>query len=106
MKTSNNAPIAELFVSADVAAELKIEAGAMPSWDLTARQACDLGLLMNGGFFPLKGFNTQADYDGIVENMRMADGWKPSRARATGFTEHEVYDYLSKEQLTAVYDVG
>jgi sulfate adenylyltransferase len=74
MKTSNNAPIAELFVSADVAAELKIEAGTMPSWDLTARQACDLELLMNGGFFPLKGFNAQADYDGIVENMRMADG--------------------------------
>ena len=37
-------------------------------------------------------------------NMRMADGWKPTRARATGFTEHEVYDYLSKEQLTAIYD--
>lgn len=34
----------------------------------------------------------------------MSDGWKPSRARATGFTEHEVYDYLSKEQLTAIYD--
>jgi twitching motility protein PilT len=39
-------------------------------------------------------------------NMRMADGWKPSRARATGYTEHEVYDYLSKENLTSVYDVG
>ena len=36
-------------------------------------------------------------------NMKMADGWKPVKARATGFTEHEVYDYLSKEQLTSVY---
>ncbi len=36
-------------------------------------------------------------------NNRMADGWKPTKARATGFTEHEVYDYLSKEQLTEVY---
>ncbi|MDB6117190.1 MAG: Twitching motility protein PilT [Verrucomicrobiaceae bacterium] len=39
-------------------------------------------------------------------NMKMADGWKPSKARATGFTEHEVYDYLSKEQLTSVYAAG
>jgi len=46
----------------------------MPSWDLTPRQACDLGLLMNGGFHPLQGFHTEADYDGVVENMRTADG--------------------------------
>ena len=39
-------------------------------------------------------------------NMKMADGWKPTKARATGFTEHEVYDYLSKEQLTNVYAAG
>ncbi|MDB6137903.1 MAG: Twitching motility protein PilT [Verrucomicrobiaceae bacterium] len=39
-------------------------------------------------------------------NMKIADGWKPSKARATGFTEHEVYDYLSKEQLTSVYAAG
>ena len=74
MTNSNLAPIPELFVSADAAAKLKIEAGSMPSWDLTARQACDLELLMNGGFYPLKGFNTEADYNGVVENMRMADG--------------------------------
>ncbi len=46
----------------------------MPSWDLTPRQVCDLELLMNGGFSPLKGFNSQADYDGVVDEMRLADG--------------------------------
>ena len=25
-----------------------------PSWDLTARQLCDLELLLNGGFSPLR----------------------------------------------------
>ena len=74
MSISNHAPIAELFVSPDQAQGLKAEAGAMPSWDLTARQACDLELLMNGGFFPLKGFNSQADYDSVVDKMRLADG--------------------------------
>ncbi|MCW1918707.1 bifunctional sulfate adenylyltransferase/adenylylsulfate kinase [Rhodobacter sp. KR11] len=74
MTKANLAPIPELFVSADEAQRLKIAAGEMPSWDLTARQACDLELLMNGGFHPLKGFNTQADYDNVVENLRLADG--------------------------------
>ncbi|MBC7477498.1 MAG: adenylyltransferase, partial [Pseudorhodobacter sp.] len=74
MSNSNLAPIPELFVSPDAAAALKIEAGSMPSWDLTPRQVCDLELLMNGGFHPLQGFHTRADYDGVVETMRTADG--------------------------------
>jgi sulfate adenylyltransferase len=68
------APIPELYVSSDSAQKLKHEAAALPSWDLTARQVCDLELLMNGGFFPLKGFLSQADYEGVVANMRLADG--------------------------------
>jgi sulfate adenylyltransferase len=68
------APIQELYVSPDSAQKLKREAGDLPSWDLTARQTCDLELLMNGGFSPLKGFLGQEDYEGVVENMRLADG--------------------------------
>ena len=74
MSISNHAPISELFVTADQGLRLKAEAGSMPSWDLTPRQVCDLELLMNGGFSPLKGFNSQADYDGVVDEMRLADG--------------------------------
>ena len=73
MPISNLAPIPELYVSSDSAQKLKAEAGNLPSWDLTARQVCDLELLMNGGFHPLKGFLTEEDYDGVVENMRLAD---------------------------------
>ena len=74
MTNSNLAPIPELFVSPAEAARLKIEAGSLPSWDLTPRQACDLELLMNGGFHPLQGFHSEADYNGVVENLRTADG--------------------------------
>ena len=71
---SNLAPIPELYVSYDSAQKLKVEAADLVSHDLTPRQICDLELLMNGGFNPLKGFLSEEDYDGVVENMRLADG--------------------------------
>ena len=74
MTAPNLAPVPELYVSWDSAQKMKHEAGALPSWDLTARQVCDLELLMNGGFAPLTGFLAQADYDRVVDEMRLADG--------------------------------
>jgi sulfate adenylyltransferase len=74
MTASNLVPIPELYVSYESAAKLKVEAGELLSWDLNLRQVCDLELLMNGGFSPLKGFLSEADYDRVVAEMRLADG--------------------------------
>ncbi|MBY8978203.1 bifunctional sulfate adenylyltransferase/adenylylsulfate kinase [Rhodobacteraceae bacterium NNCM2] len=71
---ANHNPIPELYVSFESAQKLKQEAGDLVSWDLTPRQICDLELLMNGGFNPLTGFLNEADYNGVVENMRLANG--------------------------------
>ncbi|MGV6812154.1 MAG: bifunctional sulfate adenylyltransferase/adenylylsulfate kinase [Brevirhabdus sp.] len=71
---NNLAPIPELYVSYESAQKLKVEAADLVSHDLTPRQICDLELLMNGGFNPLKGFLSEEDYNGVVENMRLADG--------------------------------
>lgn len=46
----------------------------LPSWDLNARQLCDIELLMNGAFSPLTGFLGRADYERVVAEMRLADG--------------------------------
>ncbi len=74
MIAENQLPVPELYAPFDVADQLSTEAGDLPSWDLTPRQICDLELLMNGGFYPLKGFLDQGDYDSVVKNMRLADG--------------------------------
>ncbi len=55
-------------------AELKSQSREWPSWDLTGRQLCDLELLLSGGFSPLRGFMTKADYEGVCKNMRLASG--------------------------------
>ncbi|UWQ11747.1 bifunctional sulfate adenylyltransferase/adenylylsulfate kinase [Aliiroseovarius crassostreae] len=70
----NLTPIPELYVSYESAQKLKVEAADLTSHDLSPRQICDLELLMNGGFNPLKGFLSEEDYNGVVENMRLADG--------------------------------
>ncbi len=45
-----------------------------PSCDLSARQLCDLELLLNGAFSPLRGFLGREDYEPVCESMRLADG--------------------------------
>jgi sulfate adenylyltransferase len=66
--------LVELLVDAQKAAELKIESKEWASWDLTPRQMCDLELLLNGGFSPLRGFMCRADYESVCSSMQLADG--------------------------------
>jgi sulfate adenylyltransferase len=56
------------------AAELKAHSKEWPSWDLTARQVCDVELLLSGGFSPLRGFLNRADWEGVCHNMRLTSG--------------------------------
>jgi len=64
----------DLTAQPEKAAELKAQSREWPSWDLTPRQLCDLELLMSGGFSPLRGFMTKADYEGVRDKMHLANG--------------------------------
>ena len=39
------------------------EAASYPTWILSSRQLCDLELLLNGSFAPMKTFLGQEDYE-------------------------------------------
>jgi len=66
--------LAELIVQPERIGELQGHSREWLSWDLTARQVCDLELLISGGFSPLHGFMTRADYEGVCDNMRLKSG--------------------------------
>lgn len=66
--------LCELIAAPERIAELKSHSREWPSWDLTPRQICDLELLVSGGFSPLRGFMTQADYQGVCHTMRLSSG--------------------------------
>lgn len=78
MSETLNAPhggvLRNLVVGSKRAEELRTESRGWASWDLSARQLCDLELLMNGGFSPLSGFMSRRDYDRVCEEMRLGNG--------------------------------
>jgi sulfate adenylyltransferase len=66
--------LVRLIAQPERIAGLKAHSKEWPSWDLTARQVCDLELLITGGFSPLRGFMTRADYESVCHDMRLASG--------------------------------
>ncbi len=66
--------LCNLYVSDERKKELKSLLINYESWTVTDRQICDLELILNGGFSPLKGFLNKNDYDSVLKNMRLADG--------------------------------
>ena len=66
--------LVDLMVDDATAEKLKAESRDLPSLTLQSRHLCDLELLLNGGFSPLRGFMGQADYERVCSDMRLADG--------------------------------
>ncbi|MDT8387290.1 MAG: bifunctional sulfate adenylyltransferase/adenylylsulfate kinase [Thiogranum sp.] len=66
--------LVNLMVDSGKAEELKKASQDYLSITLSQRQLCDLELLMNGAFSPLTGFLGQADYEAVLDNLRLADG--------------------------------
>ncbi len=65
--------LVDLVVDESTATELKAQSKDWPSWDLTDRQMCDIELLLNGAFSPLRGFMSRAEYESVCRDMRLLD---------------------------------
>jgi sulfate adenylyltransferase len=74
LNTPHGGILVNLLVGSERAAELREASRPWLSWYLSPRQLCDLELLLNGGFSPLRGFMTHADYESVCSSMRLADG--------------------------------
>jgi sulfate adenylyltransferase len=64
----------ELLVDEATAEALRDASLSFPSLTLTKRQLCDLELLLNGGFSPLKGFMDRATYEDVIGQARLPNG--------------------------------
>ena len=52
----------------------KARAADLPQVKMTSRESGDLIMMGIGGFTPLNGFMTKADWQGVCDDMKMADG--------------------------------
>ena len=66
--------LCNLLLSKEDAKQLKVAAANYPAISLTQRQICDLELLMNGAYSPLKGFMNKDDYDSVIDTMHLSNG--------------------------------
>ena len=64
----------DLVVSSDEGKELRGQSNELPLLKLNSRSLSDLELLAVGGYSPLTGFMTRADYGSVVKDMHLADG--------------------------------
>ena len=64
----------DLLVTNERAEQLKKASLTYKSITLTKRQLCDLELLLNGGFSPLKTFLGRQDYEAVLRDLRLSSG--------------------------------
>ena len=66
--------LVNLLVPEEERDDLRVKAGSLPRVQLSARNVCDLELLATGGFSPLSSFMNRADYDRVLDEMRLTSG--------------------------------
>ena len=66
--------IPELYVTGESLDYFRNKAPSLKSYNLNLRQTCDLDLILDGSFYPLKGFLTQKEYLSVCENIHLPSG--------------------------------
>jgi len=72
-QTPHGGELVDLMVKSEEGKEKAI-AACTKEVQLTARQLCDVELIMNGGFSPIDGFMDEETYKSVVESMELPSG--------------------------------
>jgi len=67
-------PLKPLMLAGEALAAERARAGALPKLRVSSREKGDLIMLGIGGFTPLAGFMTRADWEGVCDGYRTASG--------------------------------
>jgi sulfate adenylyltransferase len=62
------------LVTGDAAKALTAKAAGLPRVTVNAREIADIEMITIGAMSPLEGFMTKADYESVIERMRLARG--------------------------------
>jgi sulfate adenylyltransferase len=97
-------------VSGDEATALAEEAAGLPRVRMTEKQTADLDMIASGALSPLVGFMTRADYEPVVESMRLEGGLPWALPVTLSVPEAPAADRIALEghegDLLAVLDVA
>ncbi|HHQ41089.1 MAG TPA: sulfate adenylyltransferase [Chromatiales bacterium] len=92
-----------LLLEGEALAEERKRAETLPRVTLSSREAGDVIMMGIGGFTPLEGFMTRADWEGVCDGMKMANGlfWP---IPITLSTDSDTASSIKEGQDVALYD--
>ena len=91
--------LVDLLVTGDEAQSLHENSKALPKVRLNSRTLSDVELLAVGGYSPLDGFMTQADYSSVVSDMHLANGIPWSMPITLGVSEDEARGIVEGDSI-------
>jgi len=121
VKPHGGGELKPLLLEGDALAAEQARAASLPKVTVTSREAGDIIMMGIGGFTPLSGFMTRADWEGVCDGMKMASGlfWpipitlSTDEATANGLsegdsialTDSESGEILATMQVTEKYSI-
>ena len=92
-----------LLLEGDALESEKARAQSLPQIRVSSREAGDLIMMGIGGFTPLEGFMTRADWEGVCDGMKMANGlfWP---IPITLSTDRDTANSIKEGQDVALFD--
>ncbi|CDR45649.1 CYFA0S19e01398g1_1 [Cyberlindnera fabianii] len=82
------------------------EASSLQQIALSARQLCDLEMILNGGFSPLEGFLNEKDYQSVVNDMRLSNGLVWTMPIVLDVSKEVASKYSVGDRVSLVDDYG